>query len=529
MAFESLNTEFVQVNNRIMRLGTFGKPQEDFLESSIKEFIDSPVRKAMLKSKAYYGNVTDILEVKRTYIDRNGVAKENVNLSNTKLAHPFMRKLVNQKINYFLGTPPTFKTKSKDFGAIIKHYFNKQFYKKLNNVGREAITKGIAWIQVYYNKDNQLTFKRIPSEEIIAFWEDSDHTILTGVIRFYDITEFKGDGTKYDIRKVEYHTVEGVWYYIMDSDGLQLDPDYQDRIDDTILSTEPNSHFTTEQIRVDNKGQIVVNSETGESEIDNIKGNWSRVPFVAFKYNIEEQSLLSWIKSLIDDYDKNTSDNSNVLQDIPNSIKVIKNYDGTNKEEFMANVALFRMMFVGEDGGVDSIDTPVEVEGHEAHLTRLRKDIFAFGNGVDNQDEHTGDPSGVALEFLYEDLASDCKNIISEFDDSLEQLLWFIKIESLNVGTGDFLNEESEIIFNTETIMNETELIDNCAKSNNMPDIVSTKTVRAKHPWVNDIEEETKRIDEDKAKAKLEEDQNMKDNLAIQASYATESSNKGGF
>ena len=104
---------------------------------------------------------------------------------------------------------------------------------------------------------------------------------------------------------------------------------------------------------------------------------------------------------MIDDYDPTTSDTSNNLQDIPNSIKVAKNYDGTDKGEFTQNLAIFRTAFVSGDGDMKVIETNMDVAAIDSHLNRLRKDIYEAGNGVDTQEVSLGNASGVALKFRY--------------------------------------------------------------------------------------------------------------------------------
>ena len=88
---------------------------------------------------------------------------------------------------------------------------------------------------------------------------------------------------------------------------------------------------------VDEDGNVMVD-EDNNPIMTNVQMTWDKVPFIAFKYNADEMSLLKLVKSLIDDYDLNTSDTSNNLQDIPDSIKVVKNYDGTDKGEFTQNL-----------------------------------------------------------------------------------------------------------------------------------------------------------------------------------------------
>jgi hypothetical protein len=50
------------------------------------------------------------------------------------------------------------------------------------------------------------------------------------------------------------------------------------------------------------------------------------------------------------------------------------------------------------------------------------------------------------------------------------------------------------IIFNRAQIFNETEIIDNCVKS---VDIISMATIIKNHPWVTDVEDEFKLINEE--------------------------------
>lgn len=82
----------------------------------------------------------------------------------------------------------------KSFLKKLLEYVDRKFMKKLKNVGRDSIVNGIAWMQVYYDAKGQLNFKRIPSEEVIPFWADADHTELEAVIRYYTIIQYLPDG-----------------------------------------------------------------------------------------------------------------------------------------------------------------------------------------------------------------------------------------------------------------------------------------------------------------------------------------------
>lgn len=489
------SSAMMDIKSKITKLSNLGKPQEEFLFSNLNEWQESERRKLMLKAQDYYINDNDIKDRKRYYIDRKGVQQEVKNLSNSKLTHPFMRKLTNQKVNYLLSKELSIQCDDVKFSEALTDYVNKAFLKMLKNVGKDAIINGIAWVQVYYNNLGQLSFKRIPSEEIIPFWADADHTILDAVLRYYSIIRYLPDGVKKEIVKVEYHTTEGVWYYIKGDRGLEPDPDKEEGV---------RGHFVINQEVTNEKGEIEVDEE-GQPITKDMQAIWEKVPFVAFKYNADEISLLKWIKPLIDDYDTNTSDTSNNLQDVPNSIKVVKNYDGTDKGEFVQNLATFRTAFVSGDGDMTAVETKMDIAAIDSHLNRLRKDIYEAGSGVDTQEVSLGNASGVALKFRYADLDSDTDDMASEFSASFDELIWFVKVDLLNKGIGDFTETTFEVIFNTDSIINEHEIIED---AKNSVGIISDETIIANHPWVTDAQEELDRFAKEK-EAKMAEMQEL--------------------
>lgn len=478
------------IDIRIGLVSSYGKPQEEFLINCINEFRQSEMFKSMQVGKKYFFNKNDICQRKRYYIDRKGNPVETELLSNSKLAHPFMRKLVNQKINYLLSKDFTIQGDDK-YVQLLTKYFNDKFRLTLTNTASASVMCGIAWMQVYYNKEGKLKFKHIPSEEIIPFWADSEHTELDAIIRIYEIEEYLENKIEKKLWEyIEYYTPEGMWKYRRLKAGGSME----------LLSTlEGDGHF-----------KVVQDKEEKPAV-------WDKVPFVAFKYNRDEVSLVNWVKGLIDDYDINTSDVSNNLQDIPNAIKVIKGYEDNDKEEFSKNLATFRNIFVGEGGDVNVINTPTNVEEADLHVKRVRKDIFEFGGGVDTVDKELRDVSGVALRFQYADLDMDCSEMAQQYRYSLRQLQWFIN-EDLKAQGESFDDKDSNFLFNTAVILNETEIINNLAVSQNM---ISQKTLLQNHPWVKNVEEEITQIENDKQKQLEYEIEQADKTAAIAKKYST--------
>lgn len=462
------------ITRQIAEESTHKDEQIAFIQSMITEFEGSAAYKFMAVAQRYYENDPDIRDKKRTVIakdlENNAVLKESKVLSNNKLKHNFMKKLTRQKIGYMLGKPFTLTevheddTQAKTFFKVLEVYLTMNFYKFVKNVGRDSIVKGIGWVQVYYNEAGQLKMRRCAPEEIIPLWADADHTVLDAVIRHYKVEQYIG-GDKKTVKYVEYYTHEGVYYYMYDDTGrLVLNPD---------VAVNPGSHF-------------YLKPEDAETE-EPIGVNWAEIPFIPFKYDPDEQSLLSRIKSLIDDYDRKTSSIADAIDDHPNSVTVIKNYDGSSKEEFVQNKNEYRTIFVQGDGDARSLETPLNVNDLDKHIERLRQDIYEFGQGVNTADKDIRDTSGVALRFIYADLDMDCVDWGGEVKWSLMKLIWFIQQDIMSKTGVDYSGVKYDIVFNTDVIINESETVLNCMNS---VGLVSGRTIAANHPWTLDADKE---------------------------------------
>lgn len=461
-----------------------GQPLRDFLMANISEWLSSREFKDMVDGERYYGNENPaIMSRERKVIGRNGEMVRAPYLANNKLPHPYLRKLTKQKIGYLLSKPFTVTSSNETFQEALAEYFDKDFYRLIKNVGKDAIVSGKAWIQPYYDPKGNLKFKRIPPQEVMPFWEDIDHTDLGAAMRIYEVVVYAGT-EKTTVQHVKFFTPEKIYNFIKEDDGLHPDKD------------APFEYNFTAQV----PGEAVVNPETGEEEIPMVDHGvmWDRIPLVCFKYNAEETSLLKFVKPLIDDYDRRTSDLSNVLEDEPDKIKVVRNYDGTDKGEFIYNLSRYRTLFLRGDGDVSSLDTSISTDALENHLTRTRRDIFEAGSGVDTQNKDLGNASGVALKFVYSDLDSDCQDFGAELAAALEQLIWFIKQDILLKTGQNFVDEDVDIIFNTDITINESETISNIKNS---VGIVSNKTLLEQHPYVTDASLEEQRLQEEQQQA----------------------------
>ncbi|MCM3747444.1 phage portal protein [Paenibacillus pasadenensis] len=445
---------------------------QQIIEQEISDWRRSPQRKDMLDGQRYYRMKHDILSRNRTVIGEGGRQVAAANMADNKLVHGYVRKLVDQKANYLLGKQPSLQTDNEAYAEHLKDVIGKEFWRMLKNLGKDAVTNGKAWLQVYYDEAGELSFKRIPAHEVIPLWRDAAHTELDALIRMYEVDYYEGR-TKHVVTKVEYWDSKGVQHFTMDGPGhAGLVPD----------TDGPRAHFA------------VVGRDGAESGL-----NWERLPWVCWKYNDDELPLIVMVRSLVDDYDRKRSDNANVIEDTPNSIYVLDNLDGQDLGEFRRNLSTFRAIKLAGSkdypASVTTLETNLDSEAFEKHMDSLRKAIYEFGRGVDTQSDKLGSsPSGIALRFLFGDLDLDANDMENEFQAAFEQLLWFVDQHLANVTGADFSDESVDLIFNRDIPINETEAVTN---AKNSAGVISQETIIANHPWTTDVKDELQRLEDE--------------------------------
>lgn len=442
--------------------------KEELIKIYIDEFEASKERKLMIKGENYYKVENDILQRKMIrYEDERPVEDETK--VNNKLAHGFMKNLVDDKVNYLLVKPYTLNCDDEEYLKSVKNILGKRFQKKLSQLGTETSNKGIAWLHPYISSKGEFKTMKIDSEQGIPIWVDNDREELEAFIRYYDIETYEGKTKKY-IAKIEYWTADGVEYYVKGNDG------------NVILDAEM---------------YLSENSFDGHFKVNDESSSWEKVPFIPFKNNDFELPDLQFAKTLIDNYDLTRSDMANLLEEIKNIIYILKGYGGEDLSEFMRDLAYYKAIKVDADdqfvkNGVDKIENDINIEAAKIHYEALKKDIFDFGQGVDkNSDKLGNSPSGIALKFIYSGLDLKCNAMEESFKWAFEQLIYFVN-KYLEITKQKASNKEIEIVFNRDIAINESQAITDCQNSKG---VISNKTIIANHPWTTDLDEEMKQIE----------------------------------
>lgn len=472
--FIGLQSETARLNH-IVREGAASRiTDEQFIELEIQRFKASQRRKVMIDGEKYFAGRHDILSRRRMVIGEDGTLSEVKNLPNNRIVDNQYRKMVNQKVNYLLGQPLSFKTDNETYGKVLKKIFNKAFQRLIKNVGRDSLNCAVGWLFPYYNEHGEFAFKRFKPYEVIPGWQDAEHTVLDYVIRLYEVISYEGH-TEQVIEKVEVFDAPGIYKFTLE--GGHLIPDK--------VPFEP--YFTLID-EVDGK-----EVETGF--------HWLKIPLVPFKFNSEEIPLIKNVKSLQDGLNLILSNfQNNMEEDARNTILVLVNYDGENLGQFRKNLATYGAVKIktidGAAGDVRTLQVEVNADNYKAILEIFKKAIIENAMGYDAKDDRlSGNPNQMNIQSMYSDIDLDANEMETEYQASFEELLWFVNVHLFNTGVGDFENEEVEVIFNRDILINETEVIDNCQKSTG---VLSDETIVASHPWVDDTAKEMERLAQQK-------------------------------
>ena len=188
-------------------------------------------------------------------------------------------------------------------------------------------------------------------------------------------------------------------------------------------------------------------------------------------------------------------------EDVRNTILVLVNYDGQNLAEFRKNLAEYGAVKVktvdGAPGDLKTLQIEVNSDNYKVIIDLFKKAIIENARGYDAKDDRLGNnPNQMNIQSIFSDIDLDANGTETEYQAAFEEILWFVNCHLANTGCGNFENEDVEIIFNRDMLISESDIIDNINKSQDL----SLETRLANHPWVDDVNAELERIEEEKQK-----------------------------
>jgi len=469
-----------------------GRPSPELVLQLWTAFANCPQRKAMQEGHEYYRNNSEIDNKRRTIIGEYGNVeeyKEGV-VSNSKIKHPDFRTFVRQKITYLMSRPFTIKCKDQALQGVLEDYFTPKVRATIRELAKKTIYSGRAPIEVYYDKQGEMRVRALEPDCVIPYWADAERSSLLASLRRWEEDVVGPDLKIKRVAHFDFYNADGVWHYVMAESG-SLVVDVARGVDGWDANFYVNAPVT------DEGGKPLLSIDPTTKKVvqptELVAKNFARVPILFARYNDEELPLLRFVKSLVDAYDLDVSELDDELHDVPNSIKVIKGYNGESLGELVHNLRLFRAVSVQSDGGVEDVGQAIDSTAAENHLTRLRKDMYSGASCVDTtRVDNLGNQSGVAMRYIYSDLDMDCMELWTDIEEQvLKPLATFFLYDHYARTGQSFSNIKIDFIANTDIAINETETVTNLKNS---VGLISEETIVANHPYVTDATAELERL-----------------------------------
>lgn len=465
----------------------------EIIKTIVSEDSLSVQKKLMKTAEKYYVGEHDVLlknfnssTVTETDEYENEHEKKfvNPNASNHHNIAPFHRVLVDQKVSYLLSREPSISVDGssddehiKEYEKMLCKFCDEGFNEKMQVLLTGASNHGFEAIHVYYDENGNLKYCVVPADELIPIYDTNYQTELQAVIRYYTIVITK-NGRKYMRHKVEWWTENDVTYY--------EENDMNGYILNSSLPYNPAPHWW----------EFILNDGIVKEKKPH---SWGRVPFIILKNNEKLTTDLQCIKGLIDAYDILSSQGTNNFIDLVELYWVIQGYGGEAAGAIAKKLQINKAVNISDSSGtVDAKQVQLPVDGRISFMKMLRKDIFNFGMGIDVDDESFGQaPSGVSLKFRYAQLDLKCGKVIPGLKRCIKELLGFVTDDyNMRYGT-DYDSSLINVSININRITNDSETVQMIKES---VGIVSKETLLAKHPFVDDVNDELLRLESEENK-----------------------------
>ena len=434
------------------------------IKETIEKFQKSKRYKWFIWGEDYYNSDnTEIMCRRKLFHD--GISDtqpfEHPFKANHKLPSGFLKKLVDQKVQYLLGNGVTITGEDKE-QDVYKEVFSDNLDELVVDIGTTASKESKGWAKVVI-EEGILRFVEVPPKQVIAF-KDGFGEIFK-LIRFFDTV----DENLEEITKVEIWDRETVQVNIIKGDNI-------------IETSEKRCHITTTTLA--NEGEVISLEEH----------SFGRVPFVEFENNKAMTSDLKPIKPFIDIYDIVDSDFANNIDDMQDAYFILKNFGGDSNEltEFMQQLKALKAVPVPEGSDVTAQQLVIPTEARSVFLELTDKNIFKYGMGVDTGNITGGSITNVVIKAMFADLDLKADQFEIQTRNFLNNITWFINWWLVNIRSQTIITPK--FTFNRSLIVNEVELLEANSKQKGS---VSEDTRLSNHPWVSNVEDEKKLIAEE--------------------------------
>ena len=414
-----------------------------------------------------------MIAIEKKYYENDNMIKDKgilpsetdpVRNADNRISHNFHQLITDEKVAYMFTYPVLFDVGDKDINKKIIETLGDDFKSESAYLCTNATNSKVAWLHYWIDDDNSFQYATIETDQCIPVFDGKLKKKLIGFYRYYEITE---EDERYNIKS---YVIFEFW---------------------------DNKHCE----RYKFKGNLSGTGLTYMPEAyDEFEHNLEEVPFIEFRNNRNMISDLKKYKDLIDIYDKVMSGYANDLEDIQQLIYILENYGGENLKEFLGDLKRYKAIKTestasGTKGGVSTLQIEIPVEARNSILEILKKQIYESGQALQQDNENFGNASGVALKFFYRKLELKAGLTQVEFEKGFNKLIRAIT-KFLNIS--DWKTRTITQTWTRNMISNDLENAQIAVESK---DTVSDETIVKNHPWVENPEDELKKLKEQKEEA----------------------------
>jgi len=430
--------------------------------NKIKRIItqDYERRRQIAIEKKYYENDNMIKNIGILPADTDPLRN-----ADNRVSHNFHQLITDEKVAYMFTNPVLFDVGDKKINRQIAETLGDDFKSESAYLCTNATNNKVGWLH-YWIEDHAFQYATVETEQCLPQFDGKLKKKLIGFYRYYEVVE----------EDERYNTKSYVIFEFWDNKHCEKYK-FKGNLSGTGLTYMPEAY------------------EEFEHDLE-------EVPFIEFKNNRNMISDLKKYKDLIDIYDKVMSGYANDLEDIQQLIYILENYGGEDLKEFIGNLKRYKAVKAGinekgANGDLRTLSIEIPVEARNSILEILKKQIYESGQALQQDNEDFGNASGVALKFFYRKLELKAGLTQIEFEKGFAQLvraiMKFLKIS-------DWQTKTITQTWTRNMISNDLENAQ-IANESKASETISDETIVKNHPWVENPEEELKKLKVQKEEA----------------------------
>ena len=368
---------------------------------------------------------------------------------NNKIATAWSRYITTLISGYFMGKAVSYSIPDENLASIISLNRNKEISHN-QSLEKDCSIYGIAYELLYLDDNKNLRFTKLNPETIILIYSNDVDGELLYVIRFWDETDIL---TNNNIMNVELYSNKEIKIFKQKNGSLNL--------------LEIKEHYFKE------------------------------VPIIPYFNNEDMTGDSECVQKLIDNYDLMLSDDANNRAELNDSYLCIYNADLSDEELIkMKSNRIFAVDSSTESGQakIEWLVKDTKDIQNENYKNRLADDIKKFSFVADLETVSKSHISAESTKMGLMGVEQICSEKETYFRTSLLKRLSLI-VNIYNLFGNNFSIDDVKLTFVRNIPQNISAISDSIVK---LKDTVSTKTLLTQIPFVQNIDDELKQLEEEK-------------------------------